>query len=421
MIRTAASSITVALFFASTAQAAFVRQPWLQDAKPDQVTVAWEAGAAGGTQTLAYGVAGGPLDQSVAGTLVSDRLYVATVTGLPASSAFDYKVTSGADESPAGSFVTAPAGAEPFRFGVTGDNRSDAAGHANVVAATIPFSPDFMLNTGDIVDGTAYTEFFDIEKDLLKNSVIFPSPGNHDAPTQYVYGFNRPEYYSFRWGNAFFVSVNTDGDYSQGSAQRTWIDQELTAAKADTTIQWIIAFHHHPVYSSGSHGNTQSVIDDLNPLYLANGVDMVFNGHDHNYERIERDNVVYVVAGGGGVSPRDMGAPVTGAIFSESVRHTVIVDIDGGILNLKAYRPDGSLMDEREIVKGPASGGADPEDPTDPEDPSNPADPADPGASGASMNGGCACAIGATEMPAKIGTFLPLVLALAAFARRRRV
>ena len=36
------------------------------------------------------------------------------------------------------------------------------------------------------------------------------------------------------------------------------------------------------------------VIADLNPLYLANGVDIVFNGHDHDYERIENDNVVYL-------------------------------------------------------------------------------------------------------------------------------
>lgn len=418
MFRGLASSLTMgALFFASNAQAAFTREPWIQDATKDSVTIAWEGAAAGGTQSLTYG-AGPALDQAVAGTFASGWLYTATVTGLPASSRFAYKVTSGADESPVGSFVTAPAVAEPFRFGVTGDNRSDAAGHASVVAATIPFAPDFMLNTGDIVDGGNYTEFFDIEKNLLRNSVIFPAPGNHDAPTEYQYGFIRPEYYSFRWGNAFFLAVSSEADYSQGSTQIQWVEAQLVAAKADTTIQWIVAYHHHPVYSSGSHGDTASVITDLNPLYIAHGVDFVFNGHDHNYERIERDNVIYVVAGGGGVDPRAMGAPVTGAIFSESVRHTVIVDIDGGVLTMKVYRPDGSLLDERQVVKGPVSGQPG-DDPGDPNDPSDPADPSDPVSS--DLGGGCACAIGATT-PATLGGFLPAAILLVGFvlARRKR-
>ena len=419
-------AMTVGLFMTLTAlwsplaQAAFVREPWIQDATATSVTVAWEAGTAGGTQNLVYG-AGTAMDTTVAGTLVSSKLYTATVTSLPSSSNFSYKVVSGADQSTPGSFVTAPEGREPFRFGVTGDNRTDNNGHANVVAATLPFAPDFMLNTGDIVDATNYTTFFSIEKELLRNAVIFPSPGNHDTPSQYQYGFNRPNYYSFRWGNAFYLSVNTDGDYSAGSAQLQWVEQQLQAASADETIDWIIAYHHHPVYSSGSHGNTAEVIATLNPLYLQYGVDVVFNGHDHNYERIERDNVVYVVTGGGGVSPRSMETAVSGQVIAESVRHITIVDIDGGVLTLRAYRPDGSLLDERVIEKGPPTG----ENPTDPTDPTNPdRDPRVPSHADEvnSIAGGCACSLDPAAMGATnvFGMSALSLGALGAFLRRRR-
>lgn len=414
----AAIGLTVAVLRASSAEAAFTREPWIQDATTTSVTIAWEAGTTGGAQRLVYG-AGEAMDQSVDGTLVSTRLFKATVTGLTPSSRFSYKVFSSQDESPAGSFVTAPAVAEPFRFGVTGDNRSDSAGHANVVAATLPHDPDFMLNTGDIVDGTDYTGFFDVEKALLRNAVIFPSPGNHDAPAQYQYGFDRPNYYSFRWGNAFFLSINTDGDYGAGSAQLPWIEAQLAAAKADATIQWIIAYHHHPVYSSGSHGDTAEAKALLNPLYKQYGVDVVFAGHDHNYERVELDNIVYVVAGGGGVSTRAMGTPRDGQIFAESVRHVAIVDIDGGVLDLTAYRTDGTVLDARRLEKGPPSGGSEPGPGNTPEPPGGDA-PAD---GMETVHGsGCACDLGAaTHAAAPIAPILLSVGAgLIAVLRRRR-
>ncbi len=343
------------LLLATPAQAAFVRRPWIQDATSSTVTVAWQAGSAGGTQRLEYGI-GGTFDHAVDAQAISGALYRATVNGLAPSQGFQYRVISGGDTSPVGSFVTAPAQPEPFRFAVTGDNRSDSSGHAAVVASIVPFAPDFFLNTGDIVDGTDYTQFFAVEAELLKNAPIFPAPGNHDSPSQYQFGFARPNYYSFRWGNAFFLAIDTNSSHGSGSSQYQWIQSELAEASADPAVEWIFAYHHHPAYSSGMHGNTGSVLTHLNPLYKQYGVDVVFAGHDHNYERIERDGIVYLVTGGGGVSPRSMESPVEGQVIAESVRHAVIADLDGGVLDLRAYRPDGSLIDERRIQKGPPSG-----------------------------------------------------------------
>lgn len=425
--------VTAAALLGSSVAHAFVREPFVKDATESTVTIAWEAGSAGGTQRLVWG-AGVALDQQLDATLVSNRFYEATVTGLPPSSGFSYRVVSHSDESDVGSFITAPDRPEPFRFGVYGDNRSDASGHAAVVDSIIPLAPDLLISTGDLVADTDYEEFFEIERDLLRHTVMFPSPGNHDVPSEYQYAFNRPNYYSFRWGNAFFVSINTDGNYSSGSTQQQWVRAQLEAASQDETVDWIFAYHHHPVYSSGHHGNTSAVINALNPLYKEYGVDVVFTGHDHNYERIERDGVVYIVSGGGGVTPRPMKDAVTGSVISESTRHVVMADVDGGILKMTAYRPDGSVIDTKSITKGPASnpgepGGlpGEPDEPGEPEPgevsgptgPINPRNPGDPAGSNGGSGGGCSVA-GAPAAATTIGGMLAVAFAVLGLVANRR-
>jgi hypothetical protein len=357
MRRSLVGSVAMVVFlstsgFALTAEAAFTRAPWIQDASPTTITVAWEAGTSGGTQKLVWGL-GAAQDHTTNAVNVSFNLYEAKLTGLSSSSKFSYKVTSNSDVSAAGTFVTAPAGSAPFRFGVYGDNRTNSTDHASVVAAAVPFTPDFMVNTGDLSDVNSYTQFMQIENPLLANTPMFPVPGNHDVTTFFQYGFDRPNYYSFKWANAFYVMISTDDSYAVGSTQYNWVQAQLVAAKADPTVQWIFAVHHYPVYSSSNHGSTPDMQTTLNPLFKQYGVDIVFNGHDHNYERLEKDGIVYIVAGGGG-APLYASGSQPGTMYSESVNSLAMVDIDGGHLDLKAFRTDGTMMDERVIEKSVA-------------------------------------------------------------------
>ena len=415
--------VAMVLLETGRAEAAFTREPWIQDSTTSSVAIYWEAGAAGGTQQLQYGPQGQAMSQTVNGTLVSSMLYKAVVTGLPASTAYDYKVVSNADTSTPGSFITAPASAEPFRFAVFGDTRTNATPHAAVVAETLSFAPDFVLNTGDLVDATDYTQFFSIEKDLLRNAVIFPAPGNHDTASLYQYGFDRPNWYSYRWGNAFFISISTDDSYAVNSTQYNWVKQQLQTAHADPTIQWIFAYHHYPVYSSGAtHGSTADMQTTLNPLYKQYGVDMVFNGHDHIYERVAQDGIQYFVAGGGGAPLYSIGSLVQGSQVALGVNNTVVIDIDGGVLDLNAYKTDGTKIDHFHLEKGPASGGGG-GTPT-------PAPTDTPGGSNGgggngngieTVHGGAACDVGdvgATATSA-LGAILPALAGLGLALRKR--
>lgn len=401
------------------AQAAFVRAPWVQDAGKNTVTIAWEAAAAGGTQNLVWG-AGAAMDQTTAGTLKSGKLYTATLNGLPASSNFSYKVISGADTSPNATFITAPTTAtEPFRFDVYGDNRTNTTPHTNVVNAMIVTAPDFALNTGDLADiplTQNYNAFFAIEKTFLASTVMFPVPGNHDTISNYQYGFNRPNWYAFQWGNVYFVAISTDDSYGAGSAQYTFVEQALQTAKADPTVKWIVAYHHFPVYSSSNHGSTpgQAMVD-LNNLYKANGVDIVFNGHDHDYERSELDGIEYIVAGGGGAPSYSAGTSCPGHVISESVYSFVKVDVDGAEnLVITALRTDGTVIDTKTLSKA-STGGTPTPTPT-------PAPSGTPGADpGMSTTHGSGCDLGSLAGTAtSFGPGLLGLAAIVALLRRRR-
>jgi len=85
-------------------------------------------------------------------------------------------------------------------------------------------------------------------------------------------------------------------------AQQAWADQELSGPE----IHKFVIFHH-PVFSSDAyHGDGYSYDVIYHPIFVKHGVDIVFNGHAHNYERIVREGVTYLVVGGGGATPREL-------------------------------------------------------------------------------------------------------------------
>jgi len=117
-----------------------------------------------------------------------------------------------------------------------------------------------------------------------------PTPGNHEyeggGPTPYFnyFGANAGPaglgYYSFPIGSWHAISLNSNIDVSQGSAQGQWLRQDLAAAQNKCTI----AYWHHPLFSSGQNGDNPHMRDSWRQLYAA-GVDVVVVGHDHLYER----------------------------------------------------------------------------------------------------------------------------------------
>jgi hypothetical protein len=249
----------------------------------------------------------------------------ATDDGLPNGTGYAYRVTavdaSGNEGAPSAvasatpQAAPAPAG-DPVVF-AAGDIACDPAdgnykGGAGTVSncrmkATSDLiraeSPAAVLTLGDdqYESGTlaAYQASFDPTWGRMM-SVLRPTPGNHEYLTTGASGYfdyfngvgqstgrageRGKGYYSYDVGSWHLIALNSNcspaGGCGVGSPQEKWLRADLAASPAKCTV----AYWHHPVFSSGTHGNTASVLPLFQALYDA-GADLVLSGHDHDYER----------------------------------------------------------------------------------------------------------------------------------------
>jgi predicted phosphodiesterase len=239
-----------------------------------------------------------------------------------------------------------------FTFAVFGDTRTQHEIHRAVVARILASAPDLALHTGDLVadgdDPAQWDTFFEIERDLLVRTPFYPALGNHERNSPLYFGhFGLPgneRWYTFDYGNARFVCLEVDGsaDYEPGSEQYAWLEETLAA----NTQPWLFVFFHYPPYTSAEEaGYESSLRQSLVPLFEQYGVDAVFNGHKHNYERNEVNGITYVVTGGGGAPLYAMQErePTQAAFAME--HHFVLVRIEGNHLQATAISVDGEVLD----------------------------------------------------------------------------
>lgn len=127
--------------------------------------------------------------------------------------------------------------------------------------------------------------------------------------------------------------------------QRTFLERDLAA----TRKRWRFAYLHRSPYGSSRHGGDVRVREDLEPLFARHGVDLVFSGHDHVYERtVPIKGVTYVVSGGGGRRLYPAGRS-TRTASSVSAHHAVFVRVEGQRLSLEAVEAGGKVVDRLEL------------------------------------------------------------------------
>jgi hypothetical protein len=149
---------------------------------------------------------------------------------------------------------------------------------------------DLQYNVGAYDDFRAY---YDPTWGRFKGRTI-PAPGNHEYETPDAAGYFRyfgdaaaphgRSYFSVNVGRWHLISLNSNIDRDGKSPQARWLRRDLRA----TTSDCMLAFWHHPLFSSGSHhGGDDSVLPFWRALFHARA-DVVLNGHEHNYERFAR-------------------------------------------------------------------------------------------------------------------------------------
>jgi len=297
------------------------RAPYLQMTGPDRVNVRW------GTTDVGKGEVyyGTQSDQLVRLQTETEprKNHDVTVRALQPYTRYFYRVKqAGKWLMPAAEwFHTAPKiGAEvPTRIWVIGDPGEYSA-HDAVSKNTYawlqqharPHAPllDFIVTTGDNAypNGTNaqyQSGFFQPFGNYLKNISVWPVFGNHDARRWAFYRiFDRPQqaefgglashdkaYFSFDYARTHIVILDSEhGDMSASSPMLAWLKQDLKQTRQD----WVLVFFHHPPYTSGTHksdnpkdsrGRMVRVRQNLAPILDRAGVDIVFSGHSHDYER----------------------------------------------------------------------------------------------------------------------------------------
>ena len=400
---------------ATSASAApqFVRVSWDDPDTAHTAVVTWNTEAADAPTIMEYGTSTA-YDLAVQGTSfqangVLGRVHEVSLADLKADTVYHYRVGGPGEWSTDYTFRTGPAdGCSPFRFVALGDNRSDGLLPPEgpslywnpILTEALSHAPAFVLNTGDLVkDGDEDKQWFNFltfTGDGIAGTPLMPSLGNHDDDkiegdaASYNQLFSLPrngvtgseDYYYFTHGDAIFIALSTQtfkGGSSPFEEQAAWMDSVLT----DNPATWKFVWFHHPIYTGvvGIPGlwelqheaNEQGQNGAFVPVFDDHHVDIVFNGHNHFYQRFKptccggaastgtvtddhATGTTYVITGGAGaltydvpfIDLADLLCLTPGSAECSGKHHFVMVEIDGLDLHYQAMTTAQQLLGSSE-------------------------------------------------------------------------
>ncbi len=262
--------------------------------------------------------------------------------------------------------LTLPLKPNSVRFAVIGDMGTgdkpqyELAGKLVEFRRKFPF--EFVITVGDnIYDGSApadYESKFERPyKPLLDAGVRFYATlGNHDKPNERFYkpfNMDGQQYYTYKKGNVRFFALDTN---TMNPRQLTWLEKELQNAGSE----WKICYFHHPLYSSARfHGSSTELRLILEPLFVKYGVQVVFAGHDHVYERVKpQKGITYFTEGASGsLRAGNLKKTALTAVGYDQDRSFMLVEIAGDELYFQTISRTGQSVDSGLIRRVATSSG----------------------------------------------------------------
>lgn len=261
----------------------------------------------------------------------------------------------------------------PLRFAIIGDYGSAGVAEANVAALVKSWNPAFIITLGDnnypsgeqaTIDANIGQYYHDYIGNYSGSygagsatNRFYPSMGNHDWYTTdavpYLSYFTLPNnerYYTFTISDVQFFALDSDPNEPDGisntSIQAHWLKTEL----ANSPATWKIVYLHHAPYSSSAHGSNATLQWD----FKAWGADAVLAGHDHTYERLTVNDMLYIVNGLGGQPSRYAfnDPPIAGSQVRYNASHgAVLVEADALHLTFNFITTDNEVIDNYTLIK----------------------------------------------------------------------
>jgi hypothetical protein len=331
--------------------ALFVIGPYPQQSQFDSIIISWKTATPTSQNEVHWGRSPTLGNITVEKDIFPISFHSVKIKGLIANQKYYYTVFSDGTESPLYTFWTAFEQIKTIRFVVNGDTRGGWDNWLSTLLVSQAIEkehPAFVFNTGDLVDegknADDWIDFFTASP-YLYNSTFYPVLGNHENYSRLYFSFFslsfNDRWYSFENGPVHFIALDSNLRSRYRLAQYFWLLYELQIDRQPFTI----VIFHHPPYSSGTeHGNSSWFQRFWVPVFEHFQVNIVFNGHDHDYERSIVNGVTYIVTGGGGAPLYDVGhSPWT--IYSEKTYHYCLLTVNSSTLTFEAKKPDGVVFD----------------------------------------------------------------------------
>jgi predicted MPP superfamily phosphohydrolase len=247
--------------------------------------------------------------------------------------------------------------------------------------------PELVLALGDYsYNRTSDDCWFKIVNPINEKMKI--AIGNHDHRgigqlNRYMNHFGlKEQYYSFDYQNIHFIALSTEIPYNATSAQYKFVKSDLSNATSNQNIDWIVVYYHRPMYTLPStHAAISALRSTYHPLFEQYGVDLVLQGHNHNYQRTypikfnstdpshpietstnttsytDPDGQIFVTVGTGGIDLYPFKDPKGSEKYYYIKQYLGfgILSVDttnnGRTLTGKFYANDGNIIDQFTIVK----------------------------------------------------------------------
>ena len=278
------------------------------------------------------------------------------LSGLRPGTRYEYTAQPGGQKA---SLKTAPDSDGDLFFLAWGDCRTYHERLARMSALAAADLADFSVHTGDLVDEGTFPEdwdrFFEAAAPVLRTGALWPAMGNHEYEARlYRDLFVLPEpkrYYTFTAGPAQFFILDGDWQGRKDPRQVSWLSEEL--ARCTARFRFVVI--HQPIVScpSDDYSPETSLYRIFGSLIEGARVTAVFQGHNHNYQRAERNGIVYITTGGAGAPLYPVGSLTPETKAARVVNHYVRVRLHERTMTLEAVDLGGAVFDRDEKTVAP--------------------------------------------------------------------
>lgn len=300
--------------------------------------------------------------------------HTAQFQSLKPDTRYSYRVGDGTTWSEWFDFKTASAEAKPFTFIYFGDAQNDVKSMwSRVIRQAQRDAPyaDFMLHAGDLINraevDAEWADWFYAGGWLHSTIPSIAVPGNHEYASGKLSRLWQPQFQYPRNGVPGLEDTNYYIDFqgtriiSLNSNERTeeqvaWLDKTL----AETKAKWTILTFHHPMYSTAKGRDNVKLRDLWLPIILKHKVDLVLQGHDHSYGRMnlpsgtnEKKGVTHFVVSVSGPKMYELGDDAKTRMTNpaENTQLYQIITVTPTMLKYRAHTATGKVYDEFTVEK----------------------------------------------------------------------